>query len=186
MSRFAIAVLAAWSLAACSATPSRNELLIVVEPPAFEELPIPGGSPALENWLLFADRVNRMESLELVIERDATVARYREQATDDETRLRLAYLLSRPRMPVQELTESRTLLAGIGADSVYASLADLVARELMLITELSASQQQTDELQGRVRDLETQVANLQTQLDALKAIETDLTEDQKNTEELPQ
>jgi hypothetical protein len=91
---------------------------------------------------------------------------------DDETRLRLAYLLSRPDPSMQQLLRGREVLAEIEADSDHAPLRDMLDRELALLMDLQRAR-------GRVLEL-------QAQLEALKAIETEITERQQDRQEPPE
>jgi len=137
----------------------------------------------------------------LVQERDAAVALY-QQAPSDETRLRLAYVLSRPNPSTQDLETSRKLLDEIGPDSDNVALRDALRREIALLNELELARRRADAQQDRLdaieadlvrnQELSTELAanrrelkrlhgrleELQEQLEALKAIEADLAKDE--------
>jgi len=136
----------------------------------------------------------------LMQERDAALALY-QQHPDDETRLRLAYVLSRPNPSTQDLEASRRLLDEIGPDSDYVALRDALRREIALLNELEVARQRADAQQAQLDAIETdlvksqalsaelstnrrelrrlhkQLEELQGRLDALKAIEADLADD---------
>ena len=126
---------------------------------------------ALVDWLRFVGRLETLSTLELAGERDRIAIEHREQPSDG-SRLALGYLLSRPQLLIRDIDRSRMLLAEIDTSSVYASVRDLLVRESAMIDKVAA--------------LEAHITRLQLQLDALKVIETDLTENQKELEEVPQ
>ena len=126
---------------------------------------------ALVEWLRFMVRIETLNALELAGERDRVFVEHQEQPSDG-NRLALGYLLSRPQPLVRDVDKSRMFLAEIDSSGAYAPVRDLLLREQMMIDEIA--------------DLHAQVAHLQSQLEALKAIETDLTENQKELEDVPQ
>jgi hypothetical protein len=126
-------------------------------------------TPRLDDWLTFVNHVNGLDTAELIDEYSVARNRLRGQRRDVD-RLRLSYLLSRPNLPMQDISKSQILLAEIGSDSSYAPYRDLVARELVLLIDLQAAQRSAQELQ--------------TQLETLKGIDTDLTQGQAEIEEL--
>lgn len=139
--------------------------------PTLELLPNPGSSPAtaeLEHWMRQLVRLETLFGLELAAERDRILVQHREHPTDG-SRLALAYILSRPQVLVQDMDKSRTLLGQIDANGVYAPLRDLLLREFAMTQEIA--------------DLRQETSLLQSQLAALKAIETDLSDNQKELEE---
>lgn len=165
-------VLSMWLLTGCASTPLPNQARS------------PETVSILTSWSSFVRYTTSLQRSDLEFERDLAVERYRAQPTD-ENRLRLAYLLSRPRLTAPELNRSQALLAEIDASSELAALRDLLDKEIALLSELDGRQQQIDKLQVRVQALNTQIQALQTQLDTLKTIETDINETQKELEELP-
>jgi hypothetical protein len=118
----------------------------------------------------FAGQIDADDPAGFQAAREAAIQQY-EESPDDEARLRLAYLLSRPDPSMQQLTRGREVLAEIEADSENAPLRDMLDRELALLMELQRAQ-------GRVLEL-------QAQLEALKAIETEITESQQEKPEPP-
>lgn len=103
--------------------------------------------------------------------RESALQQY-EESPDDKARLRLAYLLSRPNPSMQQLSRGREVLAEIEADSENAPLRGMLDRELALLMDLQRAQ-------GRVLEL-------QAQLEALKAIETEIAESQQEKPEPPE
>jgi hypothetical protein len=73
---------------------------------------------------------------------------------------------------MQQLTRGREVLAEIEVDSENAPLRDMLDRELALLMDLQSAQ-------GRVLEL-------QAQLEALKAIETEIAESQQEKPEPPE
>lgn len=96
----------------------------------------------------------------LVQERDAALVRYRQQP-DDETRLRLAYVLSRPNPSTQDLEASRRLLDEIGPDSDYVALRDALRREIALLNELETARRRADMQQARLDAIEADLVTSQ-------------------------
>lgn len=168
-------------LAAC-ATPHETAVPEVHEPTITIRAPVASLESAkeaahciqaaeLEDWLLFVGRIVTLSGLELAGERDRVLIQHRERPSNG-SRLALGYLLSRPDLLVRDVARSRALLAEIDSGSAYAPSRDLLMRELAMI--------------GEIAELKTQTTHLQSQLDALKAIEADLSENQKDLEEIQQ
>lgn len=144
----------------------------VAAPTAIQATEPPAAVPQfadLNAWLTFASAANLLSPAELSRQRRRLSERF-DQAPTADNRLRLAYLLSRPAPGGQNLVRSRELLAAIPPEHRYASLRDLVLRELELAEDL--------------RGARNKVRAQQAQLEALKEIETDLTENQKQLEQL--
>lgn len=164
--------LSVWLLTGCASTP----------------LPDPARSvdtvPILTRWSSFVRYIQSLQPSDLEFERDLAIERY-QTLPNDLNRLRLAYLLSRPRLPEPEPSRSQALLAEIDTSSELAALRDLVGKELALLSELDAHRQQVDKLKGRVQALNSQVQGLQAQLNTLRTIETDINDTQRELEELP-
>ena len=151
----------------------------------------------MANWNPYVDGVDALSDPEFAATLDEANEKYLAEP-DDEIRARLGYLLSRPDRPTQDLGESRRLLAEIEPDSAYAPLRDLLRREVDLLSELKSAREETSDLSAHVATLEADVAEqharlvalrsriveLQAQIEALKSIETKITEDQKTIEEL--
>jgi hypothetical protein len=156
MIKRSLVLLASWVLVAC------------VSPQA---QPARDAIVGFNDWLAFVASANDLTPDELDVERADASSQYRHQPSDD-IRLRLAYLVSRPPSAEQDLEQGRAILAEIDPGSPNAPLRDLVAHELALLAELNAARQRVNELQA--------------QLDALKAIETDLTENQRIIEDRSQ
>jgi hypothetical protein len=125
--------------------------------------------PRPEEWVAFMARVNALDAAALDAEYRKTQAELGVAAEADD-RLRLAYLLSRPALTARDPAESRKLLSGIPSESAYAPIRDLMMHELAQLEAL-------DRARLRVRELESQ-------LDALKSIDAELTEEQAELEEL--
>lgn len=123
------------------------------------------------NWTQFTAGVSELGTAELVDVRDEAIKRYRAHP-DDETRMRLSFILSLPDALTQDLAESDRLLTEIDSESGVAPLRDALKREIALVVELQMAQRKIGELQSR--------------LEALKAIEADMTEDKKTIDELSQ
>ena len=125
--------------------------------------------PQLGDWLEFMEQVNGLDAQAL--EQEYAVALEGLGAgTEAADRLRLAYLLSRPGLASQDIHRAQLLLTEIPAESAYAPIRDLMARELAQLVQLQAARE-------RVQELETQLENL-------KSIDTELTEVQAEMEEL--
>jgi hypothetical protein len=105
-----------------------------------------------------------------------TVREY-EESQYPETALRLGYLLSRPDLPLRNLANSRVMLNSLPPD--FEPLRSLLLKQLDLIARL-------DHAEDRILQLEGQNDALRSQLDALRAIEEDLTQGQADIEELSQ
>lgn len=152
-----------------AATPTSPQAV----PPAATPAPRPTQAPApdtdLQAWLGFAAGANALTPAELATRRRSAGERFRHTANADD-RLRFAYLLSRPAPTGQNLDRSRELLLALPAQHRYAPLRDLILRELDLTVNLSSAR--------------NKVRAQQAQLEALKAIEADLTENQKELEQL--
>lgn len=118
-------------------------------------------------WRDYTQRVNGMSGSQARVERDLLAERFA-RAPDDETRMRLAYVLSRPYPSGEQLQRALALLAEIPAGSTWAPSRDALDVELALRLQL---------LQAEGRILE-----LQAQLDALKAIETEMIEQHEDLE----
>jgi hypothetical protein len=168
-------------LAACAATPQaippkvhedavKRKVPVAIAAPVKQESSC-AEAAAIVNWLRLVGRIEKLSSLELASERDRIFREHHKQPGDG-SRLVLGYLLSRPELLVQHLDKSRVFLTEIDTSSAYAPVRDLLLRELAMI--------------DKIADLKTQITRLQSQLDALRVIETDLTENQKEFEEVPQ
>jgi hypothetical protein len=130
------------------------------------------GSPSRTAlWPDFAAQLDLDNPAGIQAARESAIQQY-EDSPDDEARLRLAYLLSRPDTSMQQLTRGREVLAEIEVDSENAPLRDMLDRELALLMDLQSAQ-------GRVLEL-------QAQLEALKAIETEIAESQQEKPEPPE
>lgn len=130
------------------------------------------GSPSRTAlWPDFAGQLDPNDPAGIQAARESAIRQY-EENPDDEARLRLAYLLSRPDPSMQQLAQGREVLAEIEADSENAPLRDMLDRELALLIDLQRAQ-------GRVLEL-------QAQLEALKAIETEIAESQQEKSEPPE
>jgi len=123
----------------------------------------------LDDWVAFRNRVDSFGGAALVTEYEAASEQLRERPGDS-VRLHLSYLLSRPDLPMRDMSKSQALLAEINPDSTYAPIRDLLAREFVLQIELETARK-------NVRDLHAQ-------LEALKGIDADLSEGQTEIEEL--
>lgn len=181
MTKCSVAVFMACLLVACATSPEA-QVPSVDEKPAKEKAsnaapntvskePSYAEATALESWLHFVGRIETLGALELASERDRVLIEHRQQPSDG-SRLALGFLLSRPQVLVHDVDKSRALLAEIDASGAYAPIRDLLLRELATIDEVAA--------------LKVEIAHLRSQLDALRAIETDLTENQKEIEEVRQ
>ncbi|MCH9695222.1 MAG: hypothetical protein K0U72_12000 [Gammaproteobacteria bacterium] len=125
----------------------------------------------LQQWMRQLIRIETLFGLELAGERDRLLVQHREHPTDG-SRLALAYLLSRPQVLVHDMDRSRELLAEIDAGGAYAPVRDLLLREFAMVEEIA--------------ELQTQTSHLESQLEALKAIEADLSDNQQELEDLDQ
>ena len=130
----------------------------------------PPVSPVVE-WVSFAAEIDRLAPPGLAI-RHKSLQDIHSAQPDDDNRMRLAYVLSRPNAATQDLTKSSALLADIDAGSAYAPLRDMLKREIALTTELRLVRRKLDELKS--------------QLEMLKTIDGDLTESRKAVDEVAQ
>jgi uncharacterized coiled-coil protein SlyX len=117
--------------------------------------------------------IDDLDSNGLIQERDAALTRYRQQP-DDETRLRLAYVLSRPDPSTQDLEASRRLLDEIGSDSDYAALRDALRREIALLNELENARRRADVQQARLDAIESDLVTSQELSQELTAYSQEL------------
>jgi hypothetical protein len=166
MPRISLVIALCVALAACAP---------LTTPVLDERTPEPVVVPAFPAWWPeFTERVNGLDEAALALERDAALARY-DAGADDGVRLRLAYLMTR-RQPIRrDLDASRELLAAIDGASEEAALRDLLKGQL-------DAQLALDDTRTQVRQLEGKIAELQGQLEALRAIEADLTEGRRYRE----
>ncbi|MGH8222985.1 MAG: hypothetical protein ACREQZ_08425 [Woeseiaceae bacterium] len=153
----------------------------------------------IADWNPYVGGIDALSDREFAAVLDEAKEKYL-AGPNDEIRVRLGYLLSRPDRPAQDIGESRRVLAEIDPDSAYAPLRDLLQREVELLSELGSAGRETSNLSAQVAMLEadiaeqhtrlvalqSRIAELQTQLEALKSIETKITEDQKAIDELSQ
>jgi hypothetical protein len=139
--------------------------------------------PETQDWAEFLGQVERMDVQQLQFAREAAMSQYIVQATDS-SRLRVAYVLSRPKASLEQLARSREILAEISAGSDLAAMRDLLDAEIQQSMEVQEAELRTLELQARLEDLQAELGELQTQLDALKAIEEEMVESQEQTDEL--
>ena len=137
--------------------------------PAPPPLVLPA-SPLVQ-WVEFASELEPLNSSELLAKRNNLRASYA-QAPNNEQRMRLAYLLSRPNPATQNFAKSLALLAELEPNSHFAPLRNMIQREITLSKQLNATRQKLQELQN--------------QLNTLKAIDGDLTESQKTIDEVSQ
>jgi DNA repair exonuclease SbcCD ATPase subunit len=164
----------------------------------------------VDDWAAFVSEADRYSQTELQARIAAAHERYRE-APDDLARLRLAYLLGLPVAATQDVDAGRALLVEVDPDGRYSSLRSLVTRQIALMARLQSARQELHErdseigsLRNRIGELEAQndrpppdngeaelqalrarVRELQAQLDALKSIETEMTEGQKAIDDIP-
>lgn len=125
----------------------------------------------LMEWMHYVENINTINPTQLTTVRDIALEDHHRQP-NDESRLRLAYVVSRANVATQDLTKSRLLLAQIAPDSAYVPLRDMVLREIQLTAKLEETRQT--------------ISALQTQLESLKAIETELKENQHDLDEAAQ
>lgn len=123
----------------------------------------------LNEWLAFVDHVDQLDVADLQREYALAIQQLHDDPGDI-SRLRLAYLSSRPTLPEHDVAQSQTLISQIGADSPYAPLGIVLRRELGLLIQIGSAR-------ARLREV-------QQQLEALKGIEADLTDEPSGIEEL--
>lgn len=156
--------------------------------------PVPSGH---DDWAAWFARVDAMDAAHL----ETAQAEAQRQNTIDPTdrnRLRAGYALSRPGASLAQLEQAREVIAQIPAESELAAYRELLDEEVRLRMELRRTQlrltgqqleaeqlkSRTSELQRRIEGLLSQVRDLQTQLDALKAIEENMVESQQQSDEM--
>jgi hypothetical protein len=102
----------------------------------------------------------------------------------DVNRLRAAYAMSRPDASLEQLAQSRVLLAEIAAGSELAPMRDLLDAEIRQSMAVQEAQLRVLELQAQLEHLQARLGELQAQLDALKSIEEEMVESQQQTDEM--
>ena len=138
---------------------------------ACQAFPTPTPDPAphpQELWHSYTQQINGMSESQARVERSQLAERL-ERTPDDETRMRLAYTLSRPNPSSGRLQRALALLAEIPPASTWAANRDALDVELALRLQLL-------EAEGRILEL-------QAQLEALKAIETEMIEHREDLED---
>lgn len=167
MTRLARLLIPCLSLAACQSTP-----------------------PESRNWTEFLGQVGQMDAQQLQLAREFALRQYSIDATDA-SRLRAGYVLSRPDASLEQLAQSREILAGIAAGSDLAAMRDLLDAEIRQSIHSQEADLRARELQARLETLASQfdalqarLAELQTQLNALKAIEKEMVESQQEADEM--
>ena len=126
---------------------------------------------SLVEWLSFVEEINKLSHEELLARYEDAIKRLKNHS-DDRIKIDLSFILSRPNTSIYNIEKSRALLSEINGDSVYAPLRDLMLREIIQIAEFQAANSQLKELH--------------TQLEMLKKIDGDITESQKEIEEVAQ
>jgi hypothetical protein len=139
--------------------------------------------PEEEAWTAFLTRADRMDAPQLQLAREAAMKQYTD-LPNDSNRLRAAYLLSRPEASLQQLQQSREILAGISAGSDLAALGALMDEEIQRTVEAQKSELGTLQLQLRLIELHGQLGELQKQLNALKEIEQEMGKSQQEADEV--
>ena len=146
--------------------------------------------PETPDWAGFLDLVERMDDQQLRLARESALRQYRVHPTDA-NRLRAGYALSRPIASLEQLAQSRELLAEIPAGSELAPMRDLLDAEIrqsMALQEAEVRalelQAQLENLQARLEELQARLGELQTQLNSLKAIEKEMIESQEQADEM--
>lgn len=133
---------------------------------------------SLMDWGQFVEEIARLEPPSYVSFRDQLLLSYK-NSPDDEIRLRLGYLLSRPNTDIQNLPKSVELLAEIERNSSYLWLRTSLLNEINLMRELRAAN-------AELNSADESIDELQTQLKMLKTIDGDLTESQREIDEISQ
>lgn len=123
-----------------------------------------------DDWPAFTRAFDAMDRDGVNTAREAALVRYNSQP-DDPARLRLAYVLSRPDVPLRQLERSREILAEIANDSPHVALRDALDREIRALSQLQR-------MHGRLLEVESR-------LEALKAIEQDLNQSRRQRENPP-
>lgn len=121
-----------------------------------------------EEWVAYTRRVENWDPARIPDHRDEALRAYNRRP-DDFNRMRLGYLLSRPAPSMQQLAQSREILAEISNTSELAPLRDLLDREIALLMQIKRDR-------GRILELEAH-------LEALKAIEEEMVESRESMEE---
>jgi hypothetical protein len=124
-----------------------------------------------------------MDAQQLQLARAAAMRQYSVQPTEA-NRLRAGYLLSRPAASLEQLAQSREILAEISTDSELAPLCGLLDAEIRRAMELQEAQGRVLELRAQLENLQARLGELQTQLNALKAIEEEMVESQQQADEM--
>jgi len=114
------------------------------------------------NWVTYTRTVSQMAPAELTLAQDAARKNYQQEKTD-RNRLELAWLLSRPDASRQQIKQSLDLLAEINQRSDWAPLRDLVRQQV--------------ELRQALLTEHGKALEFKAQLDAMKKIETRMTEE---------
>lgn len=139
--------------------------------------------PETPDWAGYLDQVDRMDAQQLRSAREAAMQQYLVRPTDV-NRLRAAYAMSRPDASLEQLAQSRDLLAEIAAAGDLAPMRDLLDAEIRQSMAVQEAQFRILELQAQLEDLQARLGELQTQLDALKSIEEEMVENQQQADEM--
>jgi hypothetical protein len=146
--------------------------------------------PESQNWTEFLGQVGQMDAQQLQLAREAALRQYSIEATDA-NRLRAGYVLSRPDASLEQLAQSREILAGISAGSDLAAMRDLLDAEIRQSIHLREAelralelQAQLEAVQARLEALQARFGELQKQLNALKSIEKEMIESQQQADEM--
>jgi hypothetical protein len=134
-------------------------------------------------WSEYMAEVQRMDARQLLLARESAVRQFEEQP-DDSNRLRAAYVLSRAPASPQQLTESRRLLADMAAESELTPLRNLLDGEIRRFMEVQDAESRVLELRTQIDELQSRLAVLQEQLNTLKNIETEMIENQQQSDEV--
>ena len=149
------------------------------------------------DWAAWIAEVDAMDAASLGAAQTEALRQYTIDPSDG-NRLRAGYALSRPGASLAQLEQARGVIEQIPADSELGAYRELLDREIRLRMELRRTQlrlteqqleaeqltSKTSELQRRVEGLLSQVRDLQTQLDALKAIEENMVQSQQQSDEM--
>lgn len=120
--------------------------------------------PARDDWADYMARIDRMDPAQLQATHSSLQQEYQGQP-GDEVRLKLSYVMSRADPSLAELKRARQILAEVDASGRFATLRDMLDRQLLLSIRLQRAQ--------------GEILELKAQLEDLKKIETDLSRSSK-------
>jgi len=135
------------------------------------------------SWTEYCHKLNAMGPAELQQARAMALDEYLADP-DDWKRLRAGYALSRSDASQKQLNQSLEILSEIPDESAAAPVRDLLVEIVQRTQDLHQSQAHFQNSQKQVRNLNSELAQARTRLDALKVIEQEMVDSQKQADDL--